>query len=131
MVRTPPDPAAAPAPPPVPTFAPSGAQFGSGSGFRFKAEPEGLALHPTHPLLVVTETASQCAHELMVNPGGHLSLRRSHCGKGVASSVTSSGLRLSGSRAPGPAGALLVKDLLVLTAGDQVMLLRWRDWVLE
>lgn len=40
-----------------------------------------ISLHPTHPVLVVTEQATQCLHEIMLSPGGQLVLRRSHCGK--------------------------------------------------
>ena len=193
-------------------------KFGAGGGFKFKTEPSAIALHPTHPLMMVTEAASQCVHELLINPGGHLSVRRSHCGKVprttpapargptlrlssstpplftqlssaplsqerpftrvtfvcpfcchsgyhavdhlallgfrweslseathkkslypllhvypfcalsvsfacpqvCSSSVSGAGLRLAGSRAPGPTAVLLVKDLVLLTAGDQV-----------
>ena len=53
-----------------------------GAGFAgFKREPGAIAIHPTHPLLVVAEQGSQCLHEFAVSPAGVLSLRRSHCGK--------------------------------------------------
>ena len=53
-----------------------------GAGFAgFKREPGAIAIHPTHPLLVVAEQGSQCLHEFAVSPAGSLSLRRSHCGK--------------------------------------------------
>lgn len=92
---------------------------------------QDISLHPNHPLMMVTEPDSRCLHELLINPGGHLSLRRSHCGSICSSSITGEGFRISGSRAAGPSAVLLVKDLVIATVGDQLSLLKWRDWVLD
>jgi len=105
-------------------------KFGAGGGFNFAKEPTAISLHPTHPLLMVAEEGSQCLHEIMINPGGHLTLRRSHCGKLCSSLVTGSGLRVSGSRAAGPSSVLLMNDLVFITVADQVSLLKWTDWTM-
>ena len=81
--------------------------------------------------MMVTEAATHCLHELLISPGGHLSLRRSHCGSICSSSVTGEGFRISGSRAAGPSSVLLVKDVVIAAVGDQISLLKWTDWILE
>jgi hypothetical protein len=81
--------------------------------------------------MMVTEAGSRCLHEIMINPGGHLTLRRSHCGSICSSSVTGEGFRISGSRAAGPSAVILVKDLIIAAVGDQLTLLKWTDWVLD
>ncbi len=46
----------------------------------------------------------------------------------VSSSAVSSGLRVSGSRALGPSAVALTGDHVVITAGDQISLLKFSDW---
>jgi hypothetical protein len=47
------------------------------------------------------------------------------------SSSAVSGLRVSGSRALGPSAVALTGDHVVITAGDQISLLKFSDWAVQ
>jgi len=98
-----------------------------GTALAFRLPPHGIAIHPSHATLVISEPESRCLH--LIRWHNHPSQVRSRAILGAEGTI-----RTANSRLRGPYGLFLSAMLVVQCTGDQLTFSRWtrdgaRGWL--